>query len=62
MEMGSCDLSHIFKKEISKYNAVREPGRVMYWKKMLEAVKAIHDLGRFRITNFIKNYFIRHKF
>jgi len=45
MEMGSCDLSYIFKKEISKYQTVREPGRVMYWKKMLEAVQAIHELG-----------------
>ena len=45
MEMGSCDLSHIFKKEISVHQCVREPMRVFYWTKMLQAVKAIHELG-----------------
>lgn len=45
MEMGSCDLSHIFKKEIAKHNCVQEPMRLYYWKKMLDAVKAVHDLG-----------------
>jgi hypothetical protein len=51
MEMGSCDLSHIFKKEINAHHCVREPMRVFYWTKMLQAVKAIHELGK---GNFIK--------
>ncbi len=45
MEMGACDLSVIFKKEIQKYGCVKEPKRVFYWQKMLEAVQAIHLLG-----------------
>lgn len=42
MELGSTDLSRCFKAEIQKYQCVREPDRVYYWKKMLEAVQAIH--------------------
>ena len=43
--MGACDLNVIFKKEIEKYGCVKEPKRVFYWQKMLEAVQAIHSLG-----------------
>ena len=45
MEMGSCDLSYIFKREISKHGHVTEPTRVFYWKEMLEAVQAMHEQG-----------------
>lgn len=45
MEMGACDLNVIFKKEIQKFGCVKEPKRVFYWQKMLEAVQAIHNLG-----------------
>lgn len=46
MELGSTDLSKCFKAEIQKYQCVREPDRVYYWKKMLEAVQAIHKAGK----------------
>jgi serine/threonine protein kinase len=42
MELGSTDLNVFFKKLIKEHNCVPEPTRVYYWKKMLEAVKAIH--------------------
>lgn len=45
MEMGSTDLNSIFKVEITRHNCVREPDRVFYWVKMLEAVKAVHEAG-----------------
>lgn len=45
MEIGACDLNVIFKKEIKKFGCVKEPKRVFYWQKMLEAVLAIHELG-----------------
>jgi serine/threonine protein kinase len=45
MELGSTDLNVLFKKEIATYGCVQEPTRVYYWKKMLEAVKAIHEQG-----------------
>lgn len=45
MELGSTDLSKYFKSEIQKHGCVREPERVYYWKKMLEAVQAIHRNG-----------------
>ena len=45
MEMGSTDLSNFIKKEIQKNQCVREPTRVYIWFKILEAVKAIHDIG-----------------
>lgn len=45
MEIGTCDLGQVFKKEIQKNKCVKEPSRVYFWKKMLEAVQAIHKLG-----------------
>lgn len=45
MEIGSTDLNVVFKKEIQKYQCVREPGRAYYWLKMLEAVHAVHEKG-----------------
>lgn len=45
MELGSTDLSRYFKSEIQKHQCVCEPERVYYWKKMLEAVQAIHKAG-----------------
>ena len=52
MELGSTDLSKCFKAEIQKYQCVREPDRVYYWKKMLEAVHAIHKAGMYLIECF----------
>lgn len=45
MELGSTDLSTIFKSEIAKHSCVPEPDRAFYWKKMLLAVQAIHREG-----------------
>jgi hypothetical protein len=47
MELGSCDLSVFFKKEIEKHKCVPEPTRVYYWMKMLQALAAVHKLGKF---------------
>ena len=48
MELGSCDLNIFFKKEIEKYKCVREPTRVHYWVKMLQALNAVHKLGNLK--------------
>jgi serine/threonine-protein kinase TTK/MPS1 len=45
MELGNLDLQVFFKKEIQLKGHIEEPGRVYYWVKMLEAVKAIHEHG-----------------
>lgn len=45
MELGSTDLSQIFKAEIQKHGCVPEPARSFWWRKMLEAVAAIHRVG-----------------
>ena len=49
MELGSCDLNVFFKKEIEKNKCVREPIRVHYWTKMLQALDAVHKLGNKKI-------------
>jgi hypothetical protein len=46
MELGSCDLSVFFKKEIEKNKCVPEPTRTYYWMKMLQALAAVHKLGK----------------
>jgi hypothetical protein len=46
MELGSTDLNVFFKREIQTNGCIKEPTRVYYWLKMLEAVQAIHKLGK----------------
>ena len=45
MELGSTDLNTFIKKEIKENGCVPEPTRVYFWKKMLDAVDAIHKAG-----------------
>ncbi len=54
MELGSTDLNEVFKKMIQAHRCVPEPTRRFYWLKMLEAVQAVHQLGKFKAP---RNFF-----